>query len=275
MFHSQPMNLKIAAGGILLLMGFAGCVSTPRVPPPVVTPLPPAPPSPQFEKTFGTLTVGQQATLILQYKSMTLLIDPHLSAAECAAIFPQTDYVLLTDAQDTHFSHEAKNTARKNLKIIVSPAESAKIKAAGFKEVKSLTPGQRLILKKENDFLFVTAAAHINPDSNSEVISYMLEFDNGRNLFISGEVTHPDGLREFLYNLRDEGKVIYAGFFYHQRNLEANLLAQIIGLIQPNHAIILQSSLPGFNKSQLQKNLADELFDKPLIIAQQGEEIPF
>lgn len=209
---------------------------------------------------------------------MTLVVDPQMDGAQSAALLPQTDYVLLTDAQPHHFSDAVRSTARKNIKIIASTGEAERIKSDGFTEVKAVTGGQRIMLKKDNSFVFVSASMSQNPLSKRQVNSYLLEFENGRNIFISGEVFTPDALREFLYSLRDDGKEIYAGLFYRQAEQKEETLAQVISLIQPNNALLLQSDIPGQTKldeATLRGALLTELYEKPLMVLKNGSEVPF
>lgn len=150
--------------------------------------------------------------------------------------------------------------------------------ADGFPQIKGAKPGHRTMLKSGEDFVFVTAVQNPQAHSKRPVIAYVLEFDNGRNLFIAGDVSKSDELRELTYNLRDDGKEIYAGFFTRRNGTDEQLLAQMIGLIQPKNALIARTDAAGsapINEAALSAALKTELFDGPVVLLSPGRSIPF
>ena len=263
---------------LILIAGFAlfGCVTTKKV----TIPVPPTPEVavPKFEKTFGEILIGKNASLVVRYKSMIVLINPDLDVAQSAELLPQTDYLLLSDARPIHFSPSVRAAARNKLKIITSATETDALKSEGFSEVKALNAGNRVMLRKNTDFLFVGAVTQKDTVTGRDSSSYLLEFDNGRNIFISAENTQADSLREFVYGLRDEGKEVYAGFFIRNTESMDAELAQTISLIQPKNTVILQSALESpqkFSSQQFHEHLKNELYDGPFLTAQSGEKIEF
>ena len=135
-----------------------------------------------------------------------------------------------------------------------------------MKEVKT---GQRVMIQKNDDFVFVTKLP---------TQATLLEFDNGRNLFLSGDLTDENALREIVYALRDDGKEIYEGFFYPAPGQNEESLARAISLIQPKNALIVQAevnSSPVMNESTLRAALKDELYEGPMAILNDKQNIPF
>lgn len=148
----------------------------------------------------------------------------------------------------------------------------------GSPEINGANPGKRAMLKKDDDFVFVTALQNRGAGANATLNSYLLEFDNGRNLFLSGEIANPDDLREFIYNLRDDGREIYAGFFYGRAGASAASLAKTIGLLQPINALVLQvrDSGPSIsNEAAFRSALKEEFFEGAFVILKSGSDIPF
>ncbi len=228
------------------------------------------------------MTIGKNGSLLITYKNIMIWVDPNADSATLAAQSQNVDYVLLTDAGQRHFGSTAQAAFRKNIKILASPNEASKVKAAGFTDVKALTAGQRIMLKKNNGstdaFVFVMCAQNTNPSTQLQVNSYLLEFDNGRNLFVSGELTNADGLREFVYGLRDDGKELYAGIFYLQPDVTAQTIAQIASLVQPKAVILTQTDVSGVaavDEASFHQALQTELYDGPAVILREGRQIPF
>jgi hypothetical protein len=243
------MNLWL---GLVLVLGLAGCARVVAPPPSAPVPAPTPLPTPHFEKTFGSLNAFPNAGLAVQYKKISLLIDPPSAPAD-------TDYLLLSGTDERRWSPALQAGLRKNIKILSSPTDAARIAKSGFTQVKALGPGQRILLKKEDGFLFASAAAGQ---------SYFLEFDNGKNIFIAGDVADADSLRDFLYSLRDDGRAIEIGFFRLTPTTDAAALAQTIGLLQPKNVVLLRA--PGAKNvdlNALREQLKTEFFEGPIAVA--------
>jgi hypothetical protein len=259
----------------------AGCATglKPAAPPkgampgqPPSAPVPPASSLPTFEKTFGSVAMKAGSALSLQYKEMRLAVNPSVSAGPSTPD-PLLDYLLSTDATPARLPSALQNALPKNLKIIATADGAERLRGAGFSQVKALAPGQRLMLQKEKTFVFVSAVKAKNPSSGLIVNGYLLEFDNGKNLFVAIDVTDMTALREFLYGLRDDGKEIHLAFFNGRAGQE-NSLGEIIALLQPRHAIVLPTS-PAMDGKTLREKLQAEIFSGDLYLAPAGAEIPF
>ena len=136
----------------------------------------------------------------------------------------------------------------------------------GAWEIKGPKSSGRSMLKSGDDFVFLTVPRpHI----------YLLEYDNGRNLLIAGDTADPDSLRDFVYDLRDDGKEIYAGFFAKGPGGDDASLAKTIGLIQPQIAILAVIGGSAVNETVLRESLKSEFFEGPAVILKTGDEIPF
>ncbi len=306
--HRSDVRAFLLLG--LFLLG--GCPKTKKA---VSPPVPTAPAAgPLFEKTYGDITYGGLATLLIHYKSMWLLVDPvfesvgslgptnvkldraktpgELRRTDAADValesLPPVDYLLLTDLAPHHFGMKAKEGLRKNLKVIAPTDSAADLQQAGFGSTKGLSKGQRILLKKGEDFLFVGAVQSRNPASGRVVNGYMLEFDNGKNIFISGEIVDESVMREFLYGLRDDGKQIDLAFIYggglrtqKDRTLQSadeQICAMFIGLLQPRVGLVLQyDGLDAalMDRTALQNALKDEIYSGELYFPKSGETIPF
>jgi hypothetical protein len=242
------MNLWL---GFLLTLSLFGCARV-GAPPPVAPPVPPPPAAPHFEKTFGSIQPLPNGGLAIQYKKIALLLDPPVAQ-------PEVDYVLLTGADSRRWNSSVQVGLRKNVKILASSADAPIIQKQGFTQVKASGPGQRLLLKKEDGFLFVSATAGQG---------YFLEFDNGKNIFVAGDVSNPDALREFVYALRDDGREIEIGFFQIGPGTDMAALASTIGLLQPKNAVLLRE--PGaktLDLPALHEHLKTEFFENPIVVA--------
>lgn len=233
----------------------SGCQSAPQKSVPVVTI-----PQPTLEKTYGDIQFGAPYTSWISYKSINILIDP----AQLPSTLPPPDYLLLSGLGETYFGNGVSAVLNKDLKVIAPAGVDKKIVEAGFANAKGLEKGVRLLLKKEGAFLFVSSA-----QKRSEGMSYLLEFDNGRNVYINGDNTDADSLREFVYDLRDDGKEIHVGIFYKGT---MDQLTQIIATLQPKTAYILESSV---DLPLLQNKLKDELYDGAVGLVRKGDKITF
>ncbi len=214
--NNHRMFYAIVLPVLLFLLGCGAAKQS--VPPPIV--VPPTAPSigaPEFQKTFGSIQINQNASLSIRYKSLVIAVDMDID---------------------------------------------------GVPRIKSAPGGKKSMLKQGHDFVFVSAVSK----------NYLLEFDNGRNLFITGEAEAPESLREFVYDLRDEGKEIYAGLFFRRAQQNETALAQLVGLMQPENAIVLRSPMIGLSplhEPTLYKALRDEFYENPLAIVTDAREIPF
>lgn len=217
---------KTARVTTLLFLLLTGC---PPKAPQVVSPpvLPPAPPV--IEKTFGEIIPGGGSTLLIRYKSITLLADPVLNVGDPLwDQLPSVDYLLLTDAQPHHWGGAVWEALRQNLKILGTDEAVQVLSKHGFTQSKGMAHVQRMMLKKGDDFLFVSVIQG-HSASGKDANGYLLEFDNGRNIFISGEIKEETVMREFVYGLRDDGKQVDLAFVYDESFIE---------LIQPQVAYV-------------------------------------
>jgi len=245
-----------------------------RVPPPEITFLP---------KTFGDVHVAKGVPFSIQYKSIHIRIDSVFPIGESQKDKAFADYLILTDLQSHHIDLKAQSSLRRDLKIISPVAAKTELTQWGFSKVKGLEEGQRVLLKKEGAYLFVNAVSDGN--TPSAMNAYLLEFDNGRNLFVSGEVKSADLFREFLYGLRDDGKEIDIAFLYHRTQRadetsegEENRMSDIISLLQPKIAVVMPSSKSGkidINLSSLQNKLKDQLFYGDVYFSKSEDKISF
>lgn len=259
------MKRALLIGAALAALAAASCGKKAVRPPPPVTE------GPSLEKTFGEIRFTGAATQLISYKDIRLLVDPSFTSAS----LPALDYLLLTDAEPAHFSAGARAQLRKDLKTLASPTAAPVAREAGFSQVKALSPGQRLLLKKGENFLFVTA---VGGESGRAVSGYLVEFDNGRNVLITGDRWNADPLREFVYSLRDDGKEIHVLILYSgSRGATENVLAQIIGLIQPQTAIVTPSvagATPA-DEAVLRNALTGQMYGGSLRLAPTGDTFAF
>lgn len=125
-------------------------------------------------------------------------------------------------------------------------------------------------LSKNGSFLFVRAMDTKNPKGET-VKSYLLEFDNGRNVLFVASEARVDDLRPFLYALRDEGKEVHLAFMSGHN---ASNTADLIGLFQPQEAVV--TGLPDQGaQAEVTTRLKDQFFQGALIFAPSGETILF
>lgn len=264
------MNKKI---GLLFLLTMAGCAPSTRVPRPPV-PQPPAPPSPPvFEGTAGEVVTAGNGSLYIQYKGMRILVDPAFEkAGRGRAIYSEPiDYLLVTDTRPEHFESAARETLRKDLKILAPAPSAAEIKGWGFSQARGLESQQRIMLQKDAVYVFVSAIPGKSA-AGVPINSYLLEFDNGRNVFISGDVSSADSLREFLYTLRDDGKEIHFGFI---RGADEPSAAAVISLFQPRYAFVETSSARPMREASLRQALETEIFNGDLVLPKADSRYPF
>jgi hypothetical protein len=234
-----------------LVLFLSGCARVIAPPPSSPAALPP-PPAPHFEKTFGSLLALPNGGLSVQYKTISLLIDPPSAP-------PKVDYVLLTGADVQRKCPLLLSTLRKDAKILCAPAAAPVISQAGFTQTKALAAGRRVLLKKQDGFLFASVTAGQ---------SYFLEFDNGKNIFFGGDIPSADSVRDFLYSLRDDGRDIEIGFFQIGPSTDEATLAQIIGLLQPKNAVLLRAAgAKNVNMDALREQLKTEFFEAPIAVA--------
>jgi L-ascorbate metabolism protein UlaG (beta-lactamase superfamily) len=251
-------------------------------------------------------------TQVITYKDIRLLVDPVFeqagvslsnqntaatpgtdewkrttSPAIGATALPPIDYLLLTDADSHHFGASVGTAINRNVKVLAPAGEAAAVTAAGFSQVRPVGNGQRMLLKKNGAFLFVTALHSKNPGSGREVNGYLLEFDNGRNVFVSGETMDLAALRQFVYSLRDDGREIHLAIVYGGGLVGPNgslesydyaMAAEMIGLLQPQVAVAVQAdSLAGarMDESVVRAALAREIYGGGFYVAAPGDTIPF
>ncbi|MCB4756542.1 MAG: hypothetical protein LHV69_05865 [Elusimicrobia bacterium] len=305
------MKIRRTALFACLFAVAAGCVKPlPKEKPTVETP---APPPALLEKTYGEILYGGVATLLINYKDINIIADPsfdepgtalppypqklegvspqaHVIKVEAsvkAGAYPPADYLLLTDLEPHHFGEGQGNVLRKNMKVLAPAGALPALLSLGYSNAKELEPGQRMLLEKNKSFLFVGAVQAPNPVSGDPVNGYLLEFDNGRNIFIGGEIVDMTVLREFLYALRDDGKEIHIAFIYAGgirsvggalESLDEKLAAEMIALFQPQLAVIVQATSLSVTKTDealLRRLLKEEIFFGQVMVPKPGDRIPF
>jgi len=299
------------AGALCALLGLTGC----RQPLLKSTPPPPSQQAhPRLQKTFGEVSYGGAGTLLIRYKDIVLLVDPlieppeaslgpysyklkgmsgeNLKRSQASSLYwdnlPSVDYLLLTDALPHHFGPSAKQYLRKSIKILCPPESEKIVQQAGFNSAKSMTTGQRILLQKKDGFLFVSAVQSRNSVSGVLTNGYLLEFDNGRNLFIGGEIVDMAPLREFLYGLRDDGKTIHLAFLYGGglrsaagdalESLDENEAAEVISLLQPEITALVQTdsfNLCHMEMEALRRAMQSQISSGSYYIPKDGDIIPF
>lgn len=315
--EEPPKGRGIFFPVMMVVFLLAGCVKTPtKVEMP---PKPDVPARPPLEKTFGEMTFIGIATLLIQYKDIAILIDPVFaeggawlgpyeaklgegaqkgdfgtysiqrtgpSALRLENLAP-VDYLLLTDVQPHHFDAQAQAGLRKDLKILAPQEALPNLIKAGFTQARVLTPGQKIMLQKNNGHVFVSAVHSRNPVTRMDVNSYLLEFDNGRNVFVSGDAVDLAVIRNLVYQLRDDGKevtlaLIYGGGIRTEdgRLLSPNedLAAQIISLLQPREALVVQTeslNVATMNRGVLEEALRTQIYMGPFRILTIGEKAVF
>lgn len=256
----------------LLAVFFAYPSCAPKRPGAPGVPLPVPVSQPVFDKTFGEVEIGGGSTLSIQFKSIHLLVDPFQFQDDASSV----DYLLLTDGKSVHFGSGSTQGIRRNLKIICAKNAERDLQRKGFTQVKSLPPGSRILLQKNGGSLFVTSFENKTASGKESVNSYLLEFDNGRNLFISGDLPEADLLRETVYQLRDDGKEIHFGFIYAS-SAEDNC-AKLLALLQPKFGFVISSGAPNppqIKEDVFRSKLKEELFDGFALIPRRADKFPF
>jgi len=261
---TRRLDIRAAAVPACLFALFLqpGCRPSVPVAPPV--PPPSAAPRPAFEKTFGDASLDGAGTAIV-YKGLVILIDP--SASQLAAHATDADFVLLTRAG----AAPGVGAFRADQKVI-GPDEAAVASArAGAAKFKPLAAGQRLMLSKKSVFAFASAVS--GRDANGKAVNgYLLEFDNGRNLLFLSPVADLAPVREFVYNLRDDGKPVYEGFFALRSPSDAAAVAEEAGLIQPTFAVFT-GARP--DRTTLGNALSAQMFANDWYVANPRDGVPF
>jgi len=300
---------------VLVLTSCARIGVKPAIEPgePAPTPTPTTHP-PTLEKTYGEIWYGGVAMLHIQYKDINIMVDP-LFAGQGAAFsnypkklkgatrqgivvrkdalpsfdkLPPADYLILTDLQPHHFGDPREPIIRKNMKVL-APTEAAQaLINQGYSNVREMSAGQKLLLKKNGAFLFLTVVETLNSLNKTKVNGYLLEFDNGRNVFISGETSDANSLRSFLYNLRDDGKELHLAFLYGGgirseetdalQTADETALAEMASLLQPQIACLIETqslSIMNFDEKKFRDILKEQLFFGSILIPQPGDKISF
>lgn len=233
--------------GLVLCLLMAGCAGPGKLPspshPPVKEPV-------RLNKTYGEALIVANKLQTISYKDIKIAIDP--------SSFPgQTDYVLLTQ------SLSDLSGFPKNQKILAPITVAPSLTQQGFANAKGLTSGRMMQLTKNGSFLFVRSAAN----------GYLLEFDNGRNIFVSGSDLDLDMTRQFLYALRDEGKEINMAFI--PGTLETSKLVEAIPLLQPEVVILTGPTLDKNQLASLCHTLQEQLFEGSVFSTRSVDNFPF
>ena len=241
----------------------------PPIQPPVT---PPVSKPPLFEKTFGDMKVAATGFSVGQYKSIRFLIDPAFDASSVSTDeLKMVDYVFLTGFSPRHLSTTVQSVLKKDIKILTTAAGASALRKDGFTQVKD-AEGGRVLLQKDSDYLFVSAFQG-GDAAGAMSKGYLLEFDNGKNLFVAGDVIDEAPRRNFLYEMRDDGKEISEGFFYPSGDEAA--IAKSIALFQPKIAVLLPGAIRPVDEPKLRDALKEELFEGEIYIARPSESIPF
>ena len=103
--------------------------------------------------------------------------------------------------------------------------------------------------------------------------AYLLEFDNGRHVFITGQAESADQYRPFVYQMRDDGKSIDMAIF--PSNGPADVLAESISLLQPKLALLTPTDQEKYNLDQLRSSVEEQLFYGHIYLTKVGDRIPF
>ena len=257
---------------IAMIALWAGCRTAPVAPP---VPIPPPPPHPTIEKTFGAVTFPPGGGLSIAFKDLRLAIDP--APETLTAMASGLDFLLVTAAPPIWPSN-----IRRDLKIVCPSDAVAAARAAGLVNAKALGAGQRLMLSKSGVFAFVSAVPARNPATSSLVNGYLLEFDNGRNVFISGDLVDLAPVREFVYSLRDDGKQLQLAFVSAAhaaapgaplRSPDESMAAEVSALLGPAVAVIIDRG--GVDRAKLQEAFTAQIFDGGWYVATPSETVPF
>ena len=261
MFKNLRFLLILAVMPILL---GPACVKAPVVKPVEIIPVV----QPTLPKTFGEIKIEEGIGIFLQYKSMHILIDP------IGHPVSQMDYVLLTELPKEKDPAPWKANFPPDQKIVGLPKGISFLTNAGFSQVKGLASGQKILLKKEEAFLFLTGVS--GKDASGETSGgYLMEFDNGRIVLFLGGLTDEAVLREFLYGLRDDGKEVDVLIINSD---DEKKLAARLSLFQPKLGLILadnQGKVAPLKEEIFKTALTDELFSGSYRLVRFGDSIQF
>ncbi len=256
----------VAAVGAAL---WAGCRTVPVAPPP-----PPPPTRPALDRTAGEAVLSG-GSIAITYKDLRIAVD--LSPDALAAAAPTLDFLLVTSAPRSWPAG-----VRRDLKIVAPSDVTGAARGAGFANAKALGTGSRLMLSKPGVFVFVTAVQARNPATAALVNGYLLEFDNGRNVFISGELVDLTAVREFVYGLRDDGKQLQLAFVNAAKAPigggplrwpdEAGV-AEMAALLGPKVAVITDRG--GLDQVKLHDAFTNQIFDGGWYVAPALDRVPF
>ncbi len=237
--------------GALLL----GACAAPSKPPVMPTPGPQPAPVPKLEKTHGEIHQDSAGAWFVSYKTIQMIIDPAESSDTSTA-----DYLLFTE------SPRALPKARKNIKIMLPLPAVVTLQSQGFTQVKAVSTGQRLYLKKDEAFLFASAVTSADKKNG-----YLLEFDNGRNVYISGRLSDLEALRELVFSLRDDGKEIYVAILSADSDARA---AEAIALLQPQFSFYDPDGKSP-DRKRMEETLSTQLYEGVFSILKRDQSIPF
>lgn len=264
--------IRFSLAATAFAVALASCRTIPVAPP---APPPVTVPHPVLEHTYGNVVIGAAGALMVTYKELRLAVDPSPSAL--ASMAPTLDFLLLTGSNGPMVWPSG---VRRDLKILAPAPLASAARQAGFVNAKALETGQRLMLSKTNGFLFASAVSSINKAAGGAVNGYLLEFDNGRNVFISGDVVDEAPLREFVYGLRDDGKQLHLAFLNAgkasggaPRRLDEAMVAEVVSLLQPRIAVLIPRET--LNGDQLKQAFADQIVDGGWYVAAPQESVPF
>lgn len=251
----MKFRLTAAAAVVAAMILLDGCRTAPRTPP-----APPVPVAtrPALPKTFGQVSMNAAGGLTFSYKDLRVGVD---------APDGTLDFYLVTTLPRA-WSSELRREQK-----IVAPADAAdSARKAGFPNAKALGAGQRLLLSKPGAFLFVSAVQQRNPATGKLVNGYLLEFDNGRNLFASGDTVDLAPVREFVYGIRDDGKALNLAFINAAAPNEARA-AEFISLLQPEVAVVLNRG--GVDANKLTAAFSEQIFGGGWFVAAPSDTTPF
>lgn len=254
---------RFALLGLLILSSCA--IKKGDSPAPTAVSLPPS------AAGVGKISFLKDQAFLIHYKNICLLLNPTSPALSSLKEFPYLDYLLLSENKEVDFSEDVQGRLRKDLKIISPPADVRSILSKGFTQVKGLSAGQRVLLKKEKNFIFVSAVANSRGNNG-----YLLEFDNGRNLFVTGPNWEAGALREFVYSLRDDGRDLFLAFIYDPVSAEA--LGDAVGLLQPETAVIVgpKNERDGrVNEMELREVIKNQIFSGKLVFSKDEDQFAF
>lgn len=253
---------------LMLIAVAAGCRTVP------VAPRVPVPPRPALDRTFGTLGLSPGAGSVITYKNLRIAIDP--SAAQLKSEAPQLDFLLLTG-----YAAEWPSAVRRDLKLLGTSETAQAAARAGFSNAKAIGSGQRLMLSKTGGFVFVSAVQARHPATGKLGNAYLLEFDNGRNVFIAGDMVDLAPLREFVYTLRDDGKELHLAVIETGPGKEGETLrrpdealaAEIASLLQPRIAVLTDAG--GVSREKLAEAFGSQILNGEWYVASTADEAPF